>query len=478
MNVLKIRRDFPILERKVNGKLLAYLDNAATSQKPKQVIEAIARYYRENNANVHRGIHTLSVEATEAYEGARAKVAKFVGVDDTAEIVFVRNATEAINLVAYSWGRSNIGKGDEIVLTVAEHHSNFVVWQQLALENGAVLKIVPILQSQAHSRSVSGSGKAHFGSVNPGDEDGQLDLVAFKKALTKKTKLVTFFHVSNVLGTISDVYSLRSTVHRLAPKAKILIDGAQAVPHMPIDIDSIGCDFYVFTGHKMLGPTGIGVLWAKRGLLESMPPFLFGGEMISKVSLEKTTWNELPWKFEAGTPDIAGAVGLGAAVDYLSKIGMENVRKHEIELTQYAIEKLLKIPEVTIYGTHDAKKRGGVISFNIGSSRLRSNSNNNILRARSEATSREVTANRAGVISFNIGDVHAHDVASILDSEGIAIRSGHHCAQPLMEFLGIESAARASFYIYNTKEEVDRLVEGVKKVKSIFKIGGSRSDLA
>lgn len=405
----KIRKDFPILDRRVNGKALAYLDNAATSQKPRQVIEAIADYYRKHNANVHRGIHTLSVEATEMMENARRKVADFVGVKDSAEIVFVRNATEAINLVAYSWGRLNIGRGDEIVLTVAEHHSNFVVWQQLAIENGTVLKIVPI------------------------DEEGQIDEIAFGKALTKRTKLVTFFHVSNVLGTINDVYSLRSTVHRLAPKARVLIDGAQAVPHMPVDIGKIGCDFYVFTGHKMLGPTGIGVLWAKRELLEQMPPFLFGGEMISKVSLEKSSWNELPWKFEAGTPNIAGAIGLGAAVDYLWRIGMEDVRKHEMELTEYAIKQLSGIPEVTILGSLDPKKRGGVISF-------------------------------------NVGNIHAHDVASILDSEGVAIRSGHHCAQPLMEFLGIESAARASFYIYNTKDDVDLLVEGIKKVKKVFKI--------
>ncbi|MDZ4209902.1 MAG: cysteine desulfurase, partial [Candidatus Curtissbacteria bacterium] len=388
---------------------IAYLDNAATSQKPKQVIEAVSNYYKKSNANVHRGIHTLSVEATEMMEGARKKVAKFVGVKDPAEIVFVRNATEAINLVAYSWGRNNIGKGDEIVLTVAEHHSNFVVWQQLALENGAILKIVSI------------------------NKEGQIDLTAFKKAITRKTKLVTFFHVSNVLGTINDVQNLSSIIHNLSPLAKILIDGAQAVPHMSVDISKMGCDFYVFTGHKMLGPTGIGVLWGRRNLLEEMPPFLFGGEMISKVSFEKSSWNELPWKFEAGTPDIAGAVGLGAAVDYLNKLGMENVRKHEIELVDYAISKLSKIEGVVIYGPMDAKKRGGVVAFNVGS-------------------------------------IHAHDVASILDSDGIAIRSGHHCAQPLMEFLQIKSAARASFYIYNLKEEVDRLVEGILKVKKTFKI--------
>ena len=316
MNIAKIRRDFPILSRKVNGHPLVYLDNAATSQKPKQVIEAIADYYQKYNANVHRGIHTLSVEATEAYEVARAKIAKFVGVGDASEIIFVRNATEAINLVAYAWGRLNIGRGDEIVLTVAEHHSNFVVWQQLAAENGAVLKIVPV------------------------DENGELDLVAFKKALTKKTKLVTFFHVSNVLGTINPVEKLVSIVKGQLSNVVVLIDGAQAVPHMPVDISKIGCDFYVFTGHKMLGPTGIGILRAKRELLDTMPPFLFGGEMISKVQLDRTTWNDLPWKFEAGTPNVAGVVGLGAAMDYLQALGMDNIRKHEIELTKYAIKRL------------------------------------------------------------------------------------------------------------------------------------------
>ncbi|MBI2327040.1 cysteine desulfurase [Candidatus Curtissbacteria bacterium] len=409
MNIQKIRNDFPILKRKINGKLLAYLDNAATSQKPKQVIDMLSHYYSKHNANVHRGIHTLSVEATEELELARKKVADFVGVSDPSEIVFVRNATEAINLVAYAWGRLNIEKGDEIVLTVAEHHSNFVVWQQLAMENGAVLKIVPI------------------------DENGEVDQEAFKEALTKKTKLVTFCHVSNVLGTINPVEKLVSIVKGQWSNVIILIDGAQAVPHVPVDIPRIGCDFYVFTGHKMLGPTGIGVLWGKREILEEMPPFLFGGEMISKVRLDNSTWNELPWKFEAGTPNIAGAIGLGAAVDYLSKIGMENVRAHEIELTEYAISRLSGIQDIRILGQKDSKKRGGVISF-------------------------------------NVGNIHAHDVASILDSEGIAIRSGHHCAQPLMEFLGISSAARASSYVYNNFEEIDRLVEGVMKVKKTFKI--------
>jgi len=417
MDVKRIRSDFPILNRKVNGRLLAYLDNAATSQKPKQVLDMLLHYYTKHNANVHRGIHTLSVEATEELELARKKVADFVGVKDPSEIIFVRNATEAINLVAYSWGRLNIEKGDEIVLTVAEHHSNFVVWQQLAIENGAVLKIIPV------------------------DENGEIDELAFKKAITRKTKLVTFFHVSNVLGTITDVQRLSLVVSRLAPQAKVLVDGAQAVPHMPVDISKIGCDFYVFTGHKMLGPTGIGVLWGKREILQEMPPFLFGGEMISKVHLDNSTWNDLPWKFEAGTPNIAGAIGLGAAVDYLSRIGMENVRKHEMGLTEYAISRLSGIQDVRILGQKDSKKRGGVISFNVGN----------------PSTSSGLS-------------IHAHDVASILDSEGIAIRSGHHCAQPLMEFLGISSAARASFYLYNNVEEIDRLVEGIKKVKKTFKI--------
>ena len=407
MDSQKFKADFPIFSKKVNGKPLVYLDSAATSQKPKQVIDAIADYYRNHNANVHRGIHTLSVEATEAYEGARKKVTDFVGVKDSAEIVFVRNATEAVNLVAYSWGRLNISKGDEIVVTVAEHHSNFVPWQQLVIENGAILKIVPIL------------------------DNGELDIKAFENAITKKTKLISFFHVSNVLGTINDVKRLSSIVNKKS-KAKILIDGAQAVPHMPVDVSKIGCDFYVFTGHKMLGPTGIGVLWAKRELLSQMPPFLFGGEMISKVQHNKSTWNELPWKFEAGTPDIAGAVGLGAAVDYLSTIGMENVRKHEIELCDYAISQLSKIKDVVILGPVDSKKRGGVVAF-------------------------------------NVGEIHTHDVASILDSAGIAVRSGHHCAQPLMDYLGIKSAARASFYIYNDKSDVDKLVEGIGKVTKVFK---------
>lgn len=405
----KLREDFPILKRKVNGKALVYLDSAATSQKPKQVLNSIVNYYQGHNANVHRGIHTISVEATEMMENAREKVAKFVGARDKSEIIFVKNATEAINLIAYAWGRLNVGRGDEIVLTIAEHHSNFVPWQQLVAENGATLKIVPVL------------------------EEGTLDEEAFKKALTKKTKLVTFFHVSNVLGTINDVSLLSAFVRRKSPKAKVLIDGAQAVPHMPVDVSKFGCDFYVFTGHKMLGPTGIGVLWGRRELLVSMSPFLFGGEMISKVSVAGSTWNDLPWKFEAGTPNIEGAIGLGAAVDYLNKIGISKVRQHEIDLITYAISELKKIKGVTLFGPADFKKRGGVVSF-------------------------------------NVDGIHAHDVASILDSEGIAIRSGQHCAEPLMDFLNVPAVARASFYVYNTKDDVDKLVDGINKVKEVFKV--------
>lgn len=412
IDVAKVRNNFPILQRKINGKPLVYLDNAATSQKPAQVIEAISAYYKNYNANVHRGIHTLSIEATEKFEEVRRKVAKFIGANSEKEIVFVRNATEAINLVAYSWGRLNISEGSEIVLSVAEHHSNFVPWQSLASENGAVLKIVPI------------------------NENGELDLQAFKNALTKKTKLVTLFHVSNVLGTINPTEELVKVVRNLKSDVRILIDGAQAVPHMPVNVSQLGCDFYVFTGHKMLAPTGIGVLWGRKELLASLPPFLFGGEMISEVNFDKSSWNELPWKFEAGTPDISGVIGMGAAIDYLEKTGMENIRNHEKLLTKYTLQQLSKLPNLSIYGPQNVEKKGGVISFNL-------------------------TTDDGKII-------HAHDVAQILDGEGIAIRSGHHCAQPLMKFLGITSAARVSFYLYNTEEEVDRLIEGLKLVQLVF----------
>jgi len=413
IDVLKIKKDFPILEREINGKPLIYFDNAATSQKPVQVIEAISKYYKNYNANVHRGIHTLSQEATEKFEEVRKKVAKFLGAKSEREIIFTKNATEACNQVAYVWGRLNISQGDEIVLTVMEHHSNLVPWQQLAWENGAVLKFVPI------------------------DNKWRIDLNAFDEALSKKTKLVTFCHVSNVLGNINPVWHLVSRVRRLAPQALVLVDGAQAVPHMPVDVSKLGCDFYVFTGHKMLAPTGIGVLWAKEELLEILPPFLFGGEMISEVSFEKSTWNDLPWKFEAGTPNIGGVIGLGAAIDYLQEIGMVEIENYEQKLTEYALEELTKIPSLIIYGPEYAKDRGGVISLN-----LKTND---------------------GKI------VHAHDLASVLDSEGIAIRSGHHCAQPLMKYLGVPAVARISFYIYNSEVEVEKFIEALKKARLIFK---------
>ncbi len=416
-NIQKIRSDFPILKRKVYEHDLVYFDNAATSQKPSQVIEAESNYYKISNANVHRGVHKLSEEATEMYEDARKGVADFINGGDKRQIVFTRNATEAINLVAYSWGRVNIKKDDEILLSEMEHHSNLVPWQILAVEVGASLKFIPI------------------------DEHGELRIKnnELSKYLTEKTKLVALTHVSNVLGTINPVKEIIEQVKIYNPKIKVLIDGAQAIPHLPVSVQTLGCDFYVFTGHKMLGPTGVGVLWAKKELLEEMTPFLGGGDMILEVSFEKSSYNYIPWKFEAGTPNVAGAVGLAFACEYLVKIGMKRVREHEKELTQYALEKLSKIKNVTIYGPEKLDRRSGVISFNI------TDSAGNVL-------------------------IHPHDLASILDGEGIAIRSGHHCAQPLMKVLNIVAAARVSFHIYNTKEEIDKLIPAIEKAKKTFKI--------
>ncbi|HEY5600481.1 MAG TPA: cysteine desulfurase [Patescibacteria group bacterium] len=415
MDIAKIRKDFPILKRKINGKRLVYLDNAATSQKPIQVINAISNYYKNYNSNVHRGIHSLAMEATQSYDGTRAKIAKFIGVKDPKEIIFVRNTDEAINLVARSLGNRVIRKGDEILVTIMEHHANFVPWQQLAKEKGAKLKIAPI------------------------NKEGEIDIVEFKKLLSKKTKFVAFTHVSNVLGTVNDVKRLSTIVHRQSSDAKVLVDGAQAVPHLPFDISKIGCDFYAFSAHKMLGPSGIGVLWGKRELLEVMEPYQLGGDMISKVEIKKSTWAEIPYKFEAGTPNIEGVIGFSAAIDYLNKIGMTNVRKHEIELAKYAFGKLSKIPNLRILGPKDPNKRCGVIAFvlNVGL--------NGTLRA-----------------------IPPHDVASIMDSLGIEIRSGYNCVQPLMDSLSIGPIARASFYIYNTEEEIDKFADGLKKVREIF----------
>ena len=404
-----LRKDFPILDRKVrDNKSLVYLDNASTTQKPNQVIDAITDYYQNHNANIHRAVYALAEEATEAFEATRDKVAKFINIKNREEIIFVRGTTEAINLVAYAWGRSNVKEGDIIVSTEYEHHSNIVPWQLLTQEKHAKIEYIGM------------------------DDNGELILDELDKLLeTGKVKLVAFSLMSNVLGTITDAEKI---IAKCKEKGVLtLVDGAQAVPHMKVDIEKLGCDFFAFSGHKMLGPTGIGVLWVKKQVLETMNPFHGGGDMIREVHKYETTWNDLPYKFEAGTPNIADVVGFGAAIDYLTKLGMDNVRQHEIELTQYAIDKLSQVKGLQIYGTKNLAKRGGVISF-------------------------------------NFADVHPHDVAQIIDEEGIAVRSGHHCAQVLMERLNVAATSRASFYIYNTKEDVDALVNSLNKVARLFKL--------
>ena len=404
-----IRKDFPILKRKVrDNKSLVYLDNASTTQKPNQVIDAITDYYRNHNANIHRAVYALAEESTKAYEDARDKIAKFVNIKNRQELIFVRGTTEAINLVAYAWGRSHINEGDIIVTTEYEHHSNIVPWQLLTQEKRAKLEYIGM------------------------NDDGQLNLDDLDKYLaTGKVKLVTFSLMSNVLGTIADAEKIITKCK--AAGVPTLIDGAQAVPHMKVDLDTLGCDFFAFSGHKMLGPTGIGVLWVRKSVLQTMNPFHGGGDMIREVHKYETTWNDLPYKFEAGTPSIADVIGFGAAIDYLTKIGMDNVRQHEIELTKYAIDEFSKVPGLLIYGTKDITKRGGVISF-------------------------------------NFADVHPHDVAQIIDGEGIALRSGHHCAQVLMERLNVAATSRASFYIYNTKADVDALINSLNIVAKVFKL--------
>ena len=404
-----LRNDFPILKRTVrDNKRLVYLDNASTTQKPNQVIDAITDYYRNHNANIHRAVYALAEESTEAYESARDKIAKFVNIKNRQELIFVRGTTEGINLVAYAWGRSHINEGDIIVTTEYEHHSNIVPWQLLTQEKRAKLEYIGM------------------------NDDGQLNLDDLDKYLaTGKVKLVTFSLMSNVLGTITDAEKIITKCK--AAGVPTLIDGAQAVPHMKVDLDTLGCDFFAFSGHKMLGPTGIGVLWVRKSVLQTMNPFHGGGDMIREVHKYETTWNDLPYKFEAGTPSIAEVIGFGAAIDYLTKIGMDNVRQHEMELTQYAIDELSKIPGLEIYGTKDITKRGGVISF-------------------------------------NFADVHPHDVADIIDKEGISLRSGHHCAQVLMERLNVAATSRASFYIYNTKADVDALINSLNIVAKVFKL--------
>jgi len=406
-DIKKIRQDFPILNRKINGKPLVYLDNAATSQKPKQVLESIKRYYEKHNANIHRGVHTLSEESSELYDKAHRKVGEFINAEfPSQEIVFLRNATEGINLVMYSWASQNLNKGDEILSTVMEHHSNFVPWQQLR-KKGIKIRYVDI------------------------NEEGILDIEDIKKKITKKTKLVTCIHVSNVLGTINPAKEIGEIAHKAG--AMFLLDAAQSVPHMSVDVREINCDFMVFSGHKMLGPTGIGVLYGKKHLLEKMSPFLFGGDMIKEVTLTNSTWNTLPWKFEAGTPNISGGIGLGVAVEYLKRIGMKNVEKHVSSLVEYALKGVSELGGIEIYGPKNPRLR-------------------------------------SGLISFDVKGIHPHDVATILNSEfAVAVRSGYHCAQPLHERLNTQTSTRASFYLYNTKEEIEVLIKGLKKVKEVFR---------
>ncbi|EAF2389247.1 cysteine desulfurase [Listeria monocytogenes] len=405
IDIQKIRADFPILAQEINEKPLAYLDNAATSQKPKQVIEALTHYYEFDNANVHRGVHTLAARATDAYESARGKVAKFIHAREVADIIFTRGTTSAINLVVDSYAEANIEAGDEIVISYLEHHSNLIPWQQLAKRKGAVLKYIEL------------------------EEDGTISVEQAKKTIGEKTKIVALAHVSNVLGTITPIKEIAAIAHQFG--AVILVDGAQAVPHMEVDVVDLDADFYAFSGHKMMAPTGIGALYGKRELLDAMEPTEFGGEMIDFVELYDSTWKELPWKFEAGTPIIGGAIALGAAIDYLAEVGLENIHAHEQALASYAMEEMSKIEGITIYGPKDASKR-------------------------------------CGLVTFNLEGAHPHDIATILDEDGVAIRAGHHCAQPLMKWLDVSSTARASFYIYNTKEEIDALIDGLKLTKEYF----------
>ena len=402
-----IRAEFPILRTKVNGHPLVYLDSASTSQKPQAVIDAVDEFYGEYNANVHRGIYTIGERSTAAYERARANTARFINAPDSHEIVFTRNATEAINLVAYSWGRKHIGRGDAIVLTEMEHHANLVPWQLLVQEKDGDLEFIPIT------------------------DDGILRLDVFEVLLRLKPKLVAFTHVSNTLGTINPVAEMVAMAHEAG--ALVLVDGAQAVPHVPVDVQALGADFYVFSDHKMLAPTGSGVLWARKQLLDAMPPFMAGGAMIREVHLRRSEWNDVPWKFEAGTPDIAAAIGLGAAAEYLMTLGMGRVREHEMQLLTYALVALQReLPSIQLYGPMDAGIRGGVIPF-------------------------------------NIPGVHPHDVAQVLDRFGIAVRAGHHCTMPLHERLDLAATARASFNVYTTHEDIDALVAGLKEVERVFR---------
>ncbi len=406
LNPERIKEDFPVFSRRINGKPLVYLDNAATTQKPTSVIESLSTYYAKHNSNIHRGVHTLSYESTLMYEDAHKKIAGFIGSGNWRNIIFTRNATESINLIAYGWGLHNLNAGDEVLITIMEHHSNIVPWQMLRDVKGIVVKYLDV------------------------DEEGNLRLDELPKLLTERTKLVSVLQTSNVFGVINPIKLIIEEAKRVG--ALVLIDSAQSVPHMPIDVQEIGCDFMAASGHKMLGPTGIGFLYGREELLSNVvEPFQYGGDMIERVDMDKSTWNELPWKFEAGTPNVAGGIGLGAAVDYIERVGIEEIYNYEEELLSYALEKMTQYPWLKIYGPHNK-------------------------------------GDRVGVISFNVEGVHPHDVAGVLDESGIAIRSGHHCAQPLMKRLGIDYAARISFYLYNTKNDIDLAIEAMKKAKRIF----------
>jgi cysteine desulfurase/selenocysteine lyase len=405
IDVQRVRADFPILQRHVNGRPLIYLDNAATTQKPRQVIDALVDFYTNTNANVHRGVHTLSVEATDAYEAARERMARFIGAQHAEEIVFVRNTTEALNLVAVSWGRANLKPGDEILVSLLEHHSNLIPWQRVAQDTGARVRLIQLTP------------------------DGAIDLDDFRELLGPRTRVIAIAHASNVLGTISDLGQISEEAHRVG--AIVVADGAQSVPNVPTNVTELGPDFLAFSGHKMLGPTGIGALWGRRELLEEMPPFLGGGGMIREVFEDRATWAALPDKFDAGTPNIADSIALAVAADYLDALGMDNVRAHEIDVTGYALERLASVPDVTVYGPLHAESR-------------------------------------TGVISLNLEGVHPHDAGTILDEAGIAVRAGHHCCQPLHRALDIAATLRASFYIYNSRDEVDALIDALATARKLY----------
>lgn len=404
MDARSIREQFPILHQEVNGHPLVYLDSSATSHKPLKVLEAVDAYYRNDNSNVHRGVHTLGTRATDKYEGAREKVQQFINARSTKEVIFTRGTTTAINTVAHSYARANLEPGDEVIITPMEHHSNIIPWQQAVKATGATLKYFEL------------------------NEDGTLNMEDVKKSIGPQTKIVALTHISNVLGTINPIKEIVELAHR--QNAVVLVDGAQGAPHVKVDVQDIDCDFYCFSGHKMCGPTGIGVLYGKQELLENMEPVEFGGEMIDFVHLYDSTWKELPWKFEGGTPIIAGAIGLGAAIDFLTEIGLDKIEAHDQKLTAYAMERMNEIEGLTIYGPSKDK--------------------------------------RSAVVTFNIDGVHPHDTATALDTEGIAVRAGHHCAQPLMRWLDVTATARASMYVYNTEDDIDKLVSGLAKTKEFF----------